>query len=136
MYSRVSWRFRAAGRETSLDDDVLKRRMASETTGRQQKSGAFWLPPNRDYFTVRVADPHAARNVSQVPYERQRGNLYVGPSVRLTGPGGCVQLDNRELAERFAEHALTELREGHGDDIELVAVVGTAPTRISVRCAV
>ncbi|WP_193752540.1 hypothetical protein [Cupriavidus sp. IDO] len=45
-------------------------------------------------------------------------------------------MDNRELAERFAEHALTGLREGNGDDIELVAVVGTALTKISVRCAV
>jgi hypothetical protein len=81
-----------------------------------------------------LVDPRAALNVSQVLYfEYERGNLYVGPSVRLTGPGGCVQLDSQELAERFAEHARIVLRKRHGDDIELMVVIGTAPTKISDR---
>lgn len=98
-----------------------------------ERQRAPWPPPNRDYFTIRVVDPHVARNVSQVLYwEQERGNLYVGPSVRLTGPGGCVQLDSHELAERFSAYAIPVLRKRHGDDIELDVVVGSAPTKISV----
>lgn len=93
-----------------------------------------WPLPKREYFTVRVMNSHTLQNVSQVLWAaREKDDLFVGPSVRLTSAVGHVQLDTPELAERFCEHAREVLSKRHGDEIQLAVVSGTAPTRISDR---
>ncbi|MFS8980231.1 hypothetical protein PO002_38240 [Cupriavidus necator] len=109
--------------------------MTNPTTPRSTKPyKAVWPPPNRDYFTVRVMNSHALRNVSAVLWAvHEKDDLFVGPSVRLTSAVGRVQLDTQELAAQFCEHAHEVLSKRHGDEIRLAVVSGMAPTKISHR---
>ncbi len=109
--------------------------MTNPTTPRSPKRyKPVWPPPNRDYFTVRVMNSHSLQNVSAVLWAvHEKDDLFVGPSVRLTSAVGRVQLDTQELAEQFCEHAREVLSKRHGDEIQLLVVSGTAPTKISDR---
>jgi len=92
------------------------------------------MAPNRDYFTVKVMNSHALRNVSAVLWAlHEKDDLFVGPSLRLTSAVGRVQLDTQDLAEQFCEHAREVLGKRHGHEIQLAVVSGTAPTKISDR---
>ncbi|MFS8981212.1 hypothetical protein PO002_43760 [Cupriavidus necator] len=109
--------------------------MTNPTTPRGPKPyKPVWPPTNRDYFTVRVMNSHALRNVSAVLWAvHEKDDIFVGPSVRLTSAVGRVQLETQELAEQFCEHARDILGKRHGAEIQLAVVSGTAHTKISDR---
>lgn len=142
MLSRSTFsRVRAAILAKTGDDIAMvptpSRSESMRASADQERLNAEQARAKKDLFTVRVADPRALENVSKVLFsDYEDDSLCVGPSVRLTGPVGCVQLDTREPANAFCHHALTVLKKRHGDAIELNVETGTGPTKISAKWTV
>lgn len=76
------------------------------------------------YFGIKLDLPGRASKV--LHYQDEKGEIYLGPHVRLAGTEGMAHIESAELAERYAEACAPHLKRRYGNETRLKIVEWSA----------
>ncbi|NVZ11684.1 hypothetical protein HW932_20775 [Allochromatium humboldtianum] len=78
----------------------------------------------RSYFAIQPDLPGQASIT--LHYQDEKGEIYLGPHVRLSGLAGMAHIESKELAEQFAEACAPRLQKRYGKETRLNVVEWSA----------